>query len=166
MSLLLNGAKTLTIAGTEMSCIEIYTGEAYTLPFSFTDSVGSPINCTGFTLGIAAKYYIADTATYNESNTEVVLGNLSLSSPQPTANAYSTLAATFTTIASGLGYIYVPTTMTGGTGSPNPTPIISLANTTANTNLIVLTMSVTRTDALSSLTDVSREPIGLIVRYQ
>jgi hypothetical protein len=166
MSLLLNGAKTLTIAGTVMSCIEIYTGEAYTLPFTFTDSVGAPINCTGWTLGIAAKYYIADTATYNPTDTEVNLGNLSLLSPQPTANTYSTLTATFTTAASGLGYIYVPTTMTGGTGSPNPTPVINLANSTDNTNLIVLTMSVSRTDPLSSLTDVSREPIGLIVRYQ
>ena len=27
MSLLLNGSKTITIAGTEMQCIEIYTGE-------------------------------------------------------------------------------------------------------------------------------------------
>lgn len=169
MSLLLNGAKTLNIAGTEMSCIEIYTGEAYTLPFSFTDSVGNPINCTGWTLGIGAKFYTADTATYNDTNTEVILGNLTLTSPQPSTGAgtYSAnLAATFTTAASGLGYIYVPATITGGTGSPNPTPVITLANTTANTHLVILTMSVTRTDALSGLQNVSREPIGLIVRYQ
>jgi hypothetical protein len=166
MSLLLNGAKTLTIAGTVMSCIEIYTGEAYTLPFTLTDSVGDPIDCTGWTLGIGAKYYIADTATYNPTNTEVNLGNLTLTSPQPTANAYSTLTAAFTTASSGIGYIYVPATITGGTGSPNPTPIITLANTTDNTHLVVLTMSVTRTDPLSSQQDISREPIGLIVRYQ
>ena len=49
MSLLLNGAKTITIAGTEMQCIEIYTGEAYTFPFAFTDSVGNAINTTGWT---------------------------------------------------------------------------------------------------------------------
>ena len=34
MSLLLNGSKTVTIAGTEMQCIEIYTGESYTLPLA------------------------------------------------------------------------------------------------------------------------------------
>ena len=56
MSLLLNGSKTITIAGTEMQCIEIYTGEAYTFPFAFTDSVGDPINCTGWTLGTGVKY--------------------------------------------------------------------------------------------------------------
>jgi hypothetical protein len=73
------------------------------------------------------------------------------------------LVATFTTAASGLGYIYVPSDITGPTGGG---PIISLANSGANTNLVVLTMSVTRTDILSSLPNVSREPIGMIVRYQ
>ena len=165
MSLLLNGAKTLTIAGTEMSCIEIYTGESYTLPFNITDSVGSPVNCTGWTLAIAAKFYTADTVTYT-SDTNVTLGNLSLLSPQPTSSAYSTLTAAFTTPASGIGYIYVPATLTGGTGSPNPTPVISLANSSANSTLVILTLTITRTDALSSLVDTSREPIGIIVRYQ
>jgi hypothetical protein len=165
MSLLLNGAKTLTIAGTEMSCIEIYTGEAYTLPFTITDNVGNPVNCVGWTLAIAAKFYTADTVTYT-SDTNVTLGNLSLLSPQPTSSAYSTLTAAFTTPASGIGYIYVPATLTGGTGSPNPTPVISLANSSANSTLVVLTLSITRTDPLSSLSDISREPIGIIVRYQ
>jgi hypothetical protein len=116
-------------------------------------------------LGIDAKYYNADTVTYT-SDVEITLGNLTLDSPQPTASAYSTLSVAFTTAASGIGYIYVPTTITGGTGSPNPTPIIDLANSAANSTLIVLTMSVTRTDSLSALVNVSREPIGLIVRYQ
>ena len=168
MSLLLNGAKTITIAGTEMQCIEIYTGEAYTLPFSFTDSVGNAINTTGWTLGTTAKFYVADNITYNYtgSSSQIDIGNLTLTSPQPTANAYSALTAVFTTPASGIGYLYIPDTLTGGTGSPNPTPIISLANSAANTNIVVVTMSVTRTDALSSLTNVSKEPIGMIVRYQ
>ena len=168
MSLLLNGAKTLTIAGTEMQCIEIYTGEAYTFPFQFTDSVGDPINCTlpsQWTLDIDATYYIADTVTYG-GETEVTLGNLALSSPQPTANAYSALDAAFTAPSTGIGYIDVPTTITGGTGSPNPTPVISLANSAANTTLVILTMTVTRVDLLSGFNDVSREPIGMIVRYQ
>lgn len=169
MSLLLNGAKTLTIAGTEMSCIEIYTGESYTFPFQFTDSVGDPINCTSWTLGTSAKFYTADTVTYNVNNIEVDIGNLTLNSPQPSTGAgtYSAnLTAAFTTAASGIGYLYIPADLTGGTGSPNPTPTITLANSGANTNIVVVTLAVTRTDALSSKVSVSKEPIGMIVRYQ
>jgi hypothetical protein len=168
MSLLLNGAKTITIAGTEMSCIEIYTGEAYTFPFAFTDSVGDPINCTGWTLGTSAKFYVADTIDYT-SDTTINIGNLTLDTPQPStgANTYSAnLTAVFTTAASGVGYLYIPANLTGGTGSPNPTPTIALANSSANTNIVTVTMSVTRTDALSSKVNVSKEPIGIIVRYQ
>jgi hypothetical protein len=170
MSLLLNGSKTITIAGTEMSCIEIYTGEAYTFPFQFTDSVGDAINTTGWTLGTTAKFYVADNITYDSTiPTEIVVGNLTLTSPQPSTGAgtYSAnLTAVFTTPVSGLGYLYIPANLTGGTGSPNATPIVTLANSAANTNIVVVTMSVTRTDALSSLPSVSREPIGMIVRYQ
>jgi hypothetical protein len=169
MSLLLNGSKTITIAGTEMQCIEIYTGEAYTFPFSFTDSIGNPINATGWTLGTTAKFYVADNLTYNVTSTEVTIGNLSLDTPQPSTGVgtYSAnLTAVFTNASTGVGYLYIPANLTGGTGSPNPTPTISLANSAANTNIIVVTMSVTRTDALSSLPNVSREPIGMIVRYQ
>lgn len=170
MSLLLNGSKTITIAGTEMQCIEIYTGEAYTFPFSFTDTVGNPINCTSWTLGTTAKFYVADNITYDATiPTEIVVGNLTLTSPQPSTGAgtYSAnLTAVFTTASSGIGYLYIPANLTGGTGSPNPTPTISLANSAANTNIVVVTMSVTRTDPLSSLPSVSREPIGMIVRYQ
>jgi hypothetical protein len=169
MSLLLNGSKTITIAGTEMQCIEIYTGEAYTFPFQFTDSVGNPINTTGWTLGTSAKFYVADTVAYSTALSTVTIGNLTLDTPQPSTGAgtYSAnLTAVFTTPATGTGYLYIPANLTGGTGSPNPTPTITLANSAANTNIIVVTMSVTRTDALSSLPNVSREPIGMIVRYQ
>lgn len=168
MSLLLNGSKTITIAGTEMSCIEIYTGEAYTFPFQFTDSVGNAINTTSWTLGTTAKFYVADTVTYT-SDTDINIGNLTLTSPQPSTGVgtYSAnLTAAFTTAASGIGYLYIPADLTGGTGSPNPTPTISLANSAANTTIVVVTMSVTRTDALSSKVSISKEPIGMIVRYQ
>lgn len=171
MSLLLNGAKTITIAGTEMSCIEIYTGEAYTFPFQFTDSVGNAINTTSWTLGTSAKFYVADNIIYNSGgvSTQIDVGNLTLTSPQPSigSGTYSAnLTAVFTTPATGTGYLYIPANLTGGTGSPNATPIINLANSAANTNIVVVTMSVTRTDALSSLPSISREPIGMIVRYQ
>ena len=170
MSLLLNGSKTITIAGTEMSCIEIYTGEAYTFPFQFTDSVGDPINCTSWTLGTSAKFYVADNITYSTVDTSTInIGNLTLNDPQPSTGAgtYSAnLTAAFTTAASGLGYLYIPANLTGGTGSPVPTPTLTLANSAANTNIVVVTMSVTRTDALSSKVSISKEPIGMIVRYQ
>ena len=169
MSLLLNGSKTITIAGTEMSCIEIYTGEAYTFPFQFTDSVGDPINCTSWTLGTSAKFYVADNITYSTVDTSTInIGNLTLNDPQPGTGVgtYSAnLTAAFTTAASGLGYLYIPANLTGGTGTP-PTPTLTLANSAANTNIVVVTMSVTRTDALSSKVSISKEPIGMIVRYQ
>jgi hypothetical protein len=168
MSLLLNGAKTITIAGTEMSCIEIYTGEAYTFPFQFTDSVGNSINCNGWTLGTTAKFYVADTVTYT-NDTNITIGNLTLNVPQPSTGVgtYSAnLTAAFTTAASGIGYLYIPADLTGGTGTTNLTPVISLANSSANTTIVVVTMSVTRTDALSSKVSISKEPIGMIVRYQ
>ena len=170
MSLLLNGAKTITIAGTEMSCIEIYTGEAYTFPLQFTDSVGSNINATGWTLSTSAKFYVADTVAYDTpTTTEVTIGNLTLTSPQPSTGAgtYSAnLTAAFTNASTGTGYLYIPANLTGGTGSPNPTPTITLANSAANTNIVVVTLQVTRTDPISSLQSINKEPIGMIVRYQ
>jgi len=162
MSLLLNGSKTITIAGTEMQCIEIYTGEAYTFPFQFTDSVGSPINTTSWTLGTGVKYYVADNVTYDATvSTQIVVGNLSLS-----GNTYTggNLTAVFTTPATGLGYLYIPADLTGAVGGG---PVITLANSGANTNIAIVTLTVTRTDALSTpKQNISREPIGMIVRYQ
>jgi hypothetical protein len=170
MSLLLNGAKTITIAGTEMSCIEIYTGESYTFPFQFTDSIGDPINCNGWTLGTTAKFYVADTVTYSTSDaTQVTVGNLTLTNPQPSTGVgtYSAnLTSAFTTASTGTGYLYIPADLTGGTGTLNPTPTIALANSGANTNIVVVTMSVSRTDALSGKVSINKEPIGMIVRYQ
>ena len=168
MSLLLNGSKTMTIAGTEMQCLEIYTGESYTLPFTFTYANTAPINCTGWTLSTGAKFYSVDTVTYPSADS-VELGNLALLSPQPSdgASTYSAnLSAAFTTAASGIGYIYIPADLTGGTGSPNPTPTIGLANSGANSALVIVTLGVSRTDALSTKTDFNKEPIGIIVRYQ
>jgi len=162
MSLLLNGSKTMTIAGTEMQCLEIYTGESYTLPFTFTYANSVPINCTGWTLSTTAKFYNVDTVTYPSADS-VDLGNLTLNSPQPNANAY-TISTAFTTAASGIGYLYIGNniTNTANVGIPQ----IQLANNTANSTLVIVTLGVSRVDALSSLTDFNKEPIGIIVRYQ
>jgi len=168
MSLLLTGAKTITVAGTPMECIEIYTGEAYTLPFAFTDTVGTPINCTGWTLGMAAKFYTCNT-TYGSALTGDIIdiSNLVLNTPQPTTGAgtYSAnLTAAFTTIASGIGYIYLPVGLGDGSGTPNPTPVPTLTQLTSV--LAIVTMTVTRTDTVSGKSDVNREPFGIIIRYQ
>lgn len=167
MSLLLNGSKTMTIAGTEMQCIEIYTGESYTLPFTFTYANSAPINCNGWVLSTSAKFYNVDTVTYPTVDT-VDLGNLTLSVPQPStgANTYSAnLTAAFTSSPGGLGYIYIPADLTGNINGDN-TPTINLANSGANSTLVIVTMGVSRTDALSTKTDFNKEPIGIIVRYQ
>ena len=168
MSLLLNGSRTMTIAGTPIQCLEIYTGESYTIPFSFLDSTGNAINCTGWTLSTAAKFYTVDTVAYPDDNT-VTLGNLTLNSPQPSTGAgtYSAnLTSAFTSASTGVGYMYIPSDISGGTGSPNATPTITLANTSANSTLVIVTLGVSRTDALSTKVDFNREPIGFIIRYQ
>lgn len=171
MSLLLNGSKTLSIAGTQMQCVEIYTGESYTLPFQFTYANAAPIDCTGWTLDTTAKFWSADTVNYSANGATVVLGNLTLNDPQPSTGAGTytdNLTATFTSASTGVGYIYIPSNLTGGTGSPNPTPIIppAAASTANPSTLVVVTMGVTRTDAVSGKTDYNKEPIGFIIRYQ
>ena len=157
----------MTIAGTEMQCLEIYTGESYTLPFTFTDNTGNAINCTSWTLSTAAKFYTVDTVAYAVDS--VTLGNLSLNAPQPSTGAgtYSAnLTAAFTSASTGVGYLYIPANLSGGTGTPNPTPVITLANTSANSALVIVTLGVQRTDSLSGKVDFSREPLGFIIRYQ
>ena len=171
MSLLLNGAKTVTIAGTEMQCIEIYTGESYTFPLAFTYGNAAPINCTGWTLDTSAKFWSADTVTYNNNTGIVTLGNLTLTAPQPSTGAgtYSAnLTAAFTSITTGIGYLYIPANLTGGTGSPNATPVIppSAASTANPSTVVVVTLGVSRTDALSGKVDYNKEPFGFIIRYQ
>lgn len=172
MSLLLNGAKTMTIAGTEMQCLEIYTGEAYTLPLNFTYGNGNPANAlvpNAWALSTSAKFYSVDTVTY-PNDTEVVLGNLTLLTPQPSTGAgtYSAnLVANWTNAAAGTGYLYIPTNLTGNTGSPNATPTVNLANSGANSTLVIVTLQISKqSTANSSLAEVNKEPLGFIVRYQ
>lgn len=169
MSLLLTGAKTVTIAGSEMQCVEIYTGESYTLPFAFKYANGSPIDCTGWSVNTAAKWYTCDVRYPDPGLTalnqdEIDITNLVLDSPQPSAGAYANLTATFTTTATGLGFVYVPVEITGGFGTPNVSPTPTVNST--NTILVIITMGVSRTDQQSNRVDYNREPLGIIVRYQ
>jgi hypothetical protein len=172
MSLLLNGAKTMTIAGTEMQCLEIYTGEAYTLPLNFTYGNGNPANAlvpNAWALSTSAKFYTVDNVTYPNAD-EVVLGNITLLAPQPSTGTgtYSpNLIATFSNAAAGTGYMYIPAGITGGSGSPNPTPTVGLANNTANSTLVIVTLQISKqSTANSSLAEINREPLGFIIRYQ
>jgi len=164
MSLLLNGAKTMTIAGTEMQCLEIYTGEAYTLPIYFTDSGGNAANCTGWSISPSAKYYTVDTVTYPSADS-VNLGNITALDPQPSNTNY-TLTAAFTNAAAGSAYLYVGNNITGNGVGNTATPTIALANNTANSTLVIVTLGVSRTSNVSGQTDINREPLGFIVRYQ
>lgn len=172
MSLLLNGAKTMTIAGTEMQCLEIYTGEAYTLPLNFTYSNGSPANAlqpNAWALSTSAKFYSVDNVTYPNED-QVLLGNLTLLAPQPSTGAgtYSAnLVAAWSNASVGQGYIYIPANLTGGSGTPTPTPTVALANSGANSTLVILTLTVSKqSSANASLAEINKEPLGLIVRYQ
>lgn len=155
----------MTIAGTEMQCLEIYTGEAYTFPISFTDANGNPANAqypANWTISASAKYYYVDTVTYVNDN-EVVLGNLSLPT-QPASNSY-TLLADWSNRQAGTAYLYIGNNITN-TANTN-IPGIGLANTSNNSLLFITTLTVSKqSTANASLTDINREPLGFIIRYQ
>ena len=165
MSLLLNGSKTMTIAGTEMQCLEIYTGESYTLPISFTDSNGNPANAlvpNAWAINATANFYQVSDVTYT-SATNVNLGNLT-QLPSPNANAY-TIQANWTNAAGGLAYLYIGNNITN-TGNVN-IPQVTLANSAANSVLCLITLKISKqSSSNASLADINREPIGFIVRYQ
>jgi hypothetical protein len=169
MSLLLNGAKTMTIAGTEMQCLEIYTGEAYTLPISFTDTTGNAANAlypNAWSLSTNAKYYTVDNVLYSSTTDVVQLGNITLLDPQPSPSNY-TIVEGWSNAQAGQAYLYIGSDITGnGTGN-TATPTIDLANSAANSTLVIVTLTVTReSEANAALDNINREPLGFIVRYQ
>jgi hypothetical protein len=139
-----------------LQCIELYQGEKYTFPLNFTDSTGNPVNITGWTLTPTAKWYTVN-ITYPPGNNvveDIVLKDITLISPQPsqpaglTANAYNP--------TQGQAYLYIPSTIDGGqTIGLDASPSL----------LCIVTLAVTRTDAVSLQQDVNKEPIGFIIRY-
>lgn len=162
MSLLLSGAKTITFAGTEMQCLEIYTGEAYTINLNFTDSVGSAIDISAWTLGASVTYYSVDTVTYNDDLGQINLGNITLDTPQGTDP--TGLAVSIVSGPAGTAYLYVPNDLTDGT---NDRPSVPLVNGKSDPSVLaIVTVNIQRTDVVSSLTNESKEPLGFIVRYQ
>lgn len=157
MSLLLTGSKTVTIAGTEMQCVEVYTGESYTIPFSFTTSTGTAINITGWTFATTVKWYNV-VVTYPAGNAqfeEITLSDIALISPQPTPNPPTGMVANIISGPAGTGFLYVPSTINGGLAVP-------LTSTTSL--LAIISLSVSRTSAYAT-TDLNIEPIGMIIRY-
>ena len=163
MSLLLSGAKTVTFAGTEMQCLEVYTGEAYTIGINFTDSAGAAVDITGWSFVTTAAYYDVDTISYPpQTPDEITLGNITPYAGTPTQpSALDTVAVT---PASGTAYLYIPTDLADGTGG-RPDPALVQGKADPST-LAIVTIQITRTDAVSGLSNVSREPLGFIVRYQ
>jgi hypothetical protein len=59
MSLLLSGAKTIVFAGTEMQCLEIYTGESYSIGLNFTDTASNPIDISSWTYNCVSKVLLS-----------------------------------------------------------------------------------------------------------
>ena len=162
MSLLLSGAKTIVFAGTEMQCLEIYKDEAYTIGLNFTDAGGSPVDITGWTFATAAAYYDVDTVTYNDASGEINLGNITVYAGTPTPPPG--LVTTAVSLAGGTAFLYVPNTLAdGASGRPAP----ALVNGKADpTTLAIVTIEIERTDAVSGFQNISREPLGFVVRYQ
>ena len=149
MSLLLSGAKTIVFAGTEMQCLEIYTGEAYTIGLNFTDAAG-------------AKYYSVETVTYNDSLGEIDLGNITEQTPQGTPPA---IVVTKTNPTGGIASMFIPDTLTDGSSGR---PTVELTNGKADpSTLVIVSIDIARADTgVPSNTNLSKEPIGFIVRYQ
>ena len=162
MSLLLSGAKTITFAGTEMQCLEIYTGEAYTIGLNFTDAGGTAVDISTWGLVPSVTYYSVDTVTYNDDLGQIDLGNITLDSPQGTDP--TTLAVTTTSGVGGTAVLYVPNDLTDGT---NDRPTVPLVNGKSDPSVLaIITITITRANADSSANDISKEPLGFIVRYQ
>ena len=163
MSLLLSGAKTITFAGTEMQCLEIYTGEAYTIGLNFTDAGGTPIDISAWTLTTDVKYYSVDTVTYDDDLGQINLGNIVEDSPQGTAP--SGLAVTVVSAVGGTAALYVPDNLTD---SASNRPTVQLVNGKADpTTLAIISVNISRADTtVPANINYSREPLGFIVRYQ
>jgi hypothetical protein len=156
MSLLLNGAKTATIAGTQLQMVEIYTGESYTFPLTFKNSAGTAINITGWTLATTAKYYTAN-ITYPSGNStieDITLAGLTLiTAPSP-----ATFTTGITSGTAGTAWMYIPATANGG---------VTIGLDTSPSTICIVTLTITRPSsfATGTVSDINKEPIGLIIRY-
>ncbi len=162
MSLLLSGAKTITFAGTEMQCLEIYTGEAYTIGLNFTDAGGIPVDISTWNISPSVAYYSVDTVTYDDDLGQINLGNIVANNPQGTQPT-----GLVTNIVSGVGgtaYLFVPSDLTDGVSGR---PTVELENGKSDPSVLaIITIEIERQDGVSGLDNITKEPLGFIVRYQ
>jgi hypothetical protein len=110
----------------------------------------------------SAKYYSVDTVAYNDALGEINLGNITLDSPQGTA---PTITVTTTDGPGGIASMFIPTDLTDGT---NNRPTVQLTNGKGDPSvLVIVTVDLLRADtAVITNNNLSKEPIGFIVRYQ
>ena len=157
MSLLLNGAKTAIIAGTVLQCIEVYTGESYTMPFAFKDSSGNPVNISTWTFTPTCKWYTCKISypTIQSTIEDIIVSNLTLVSPQPTPNPPTGMSTGTINASLGTGYLYIPSGINGG-------QTLTVNDTTSL--MCIISLEVSRTNSFGKV-DSNIEPIGMIVRY-
>jgi hypothetical protein len=100
--------------------------------------------------------------TYNDALGQIDLGNITETTPQGTDPA--TLAITKINLTGGTAVLYVPSDLTDGT---NDRPSVPLVNGKADPSVLaIITILITRPNADSGANDISKEPLGFIVRYQ
>jgi hypothetical protein len=145
-----------------MQCLEIYTGESYSIGLNFTDVSGNPISLASYTLSASAKYYSVDTVVYNDALGEIDLGNITEQSPQGTA---PTITVTTTSPSGGIASMFIPSDLTDGSSGR---PTVELTNGKGDPSiLVIVSVDIARPDTdVPSNTNLSKEPIGFIVRYQ
>lgn len=146
-------ARNITISGTTIQFLEIYTGEKYIYPVQFRNAMNQPTDITGWTFDTSVKYY---TATYSGTDPtppnpvtpyQVTVTNLAVFTPE----TYGNTTVTVVDPATGSITLTVPTDIT-----PNNYVFPVESNPVL---LAVVSMNVTRTD-----TTISREPLGFIIR--
>lgn len=154
MALQLTGSKTLQIAGTPLQCVEIYTGEAYLLPFQFT-SAGSPINITNWVFNLTAHWY---SITGDLTNNNITINQIDDLSGTYPSGPVTDLAAVGIVGSAGTGYLQVPIgiTPTGYSFNLSANPVL----------LALVTMQVTRPAVVGSFQQINKEPLGFLIRYQ
>lgn len=145
-----NTPRAMTVAGTEIQYLEIYTDEKYIFPIQFRTGL-TPVNANGWTTSVTTTYYTGDYSGSDPSSTQtdVTMTNLVKLDPQPTTPVDLSFAAA--NLANGTFTLSVPTSIT---------PADYVFTTEDNPVLLcVVGLNVTRPD-----TTISREPIGFVIR--
>lgn len=147
-----NTPRAMTVAGTEIQYLEIYTRENYLFPVQFRQGV-TPINANGWTTSVSTTYYTGDYTGTDPSSTQtsVTMTNLVKLDPQPNTAPWIGNIFAAANANAGQFTLRVPAEITPAdyVFQPEDNPVL----------LAVLSLNVTREDAT-----VSREPIGFVIR--